>query len=79
MDALNRKRAEEMMLRVFQKRPELFLASNLPYEARFFMCAHYGNNFGQMIASNPKVRLFKINMSDELRQRASGLSGISDG
>lgn len=68
-------RAERMVTRIFQRRLDLYISSNIPYEARFYMIVRFGNAYGKVLAKNSRFANIAVTLSDELRQRIKGLSG----
>jgi radical SAM superfamily enzyme YgiQ (UPF0313 family) len=74
-DSVN-ERTLNMLKRIFERRTDYFISSNIPYEARFYLCIRYGNDFNKIISQNPRFMKMSLQMSDELNQRAMGLSKI---
>lgn len=68
------KRAGEMVKRIFEQRNDLFVSSNIPYEARFYLCIKYGNEFNKNIIKDPRFKTISLQLSDELNQRVMGLA-----
>jgi anaerobic magnesium-protoporphyrin IX monomethyl ester cyclase len=69
------KRARDILSRVFYNRPDIYVSSNIPYESRFHLCVEYGNHFAQTIALDDLLHTDAMTLSDELEQRAMGLTG----
>lgn len=67
-------RIENMMKRIFFQRPDLYVTSNLPYEARFYLCVKFGNKFSETIICNTEFDQSSYKLSNELSGRARGLS-----
>ena len=65
-------RTENMVERIFLRRKDLFVSSNIPYEARFFLCNKYGNEFNKNIINSNKNQHISFQISDELNQRSKG-------
>ena len=66
-------RVKKMLSTIFQARPDLFISSNLPYEARFYLCIKYGNLFSREIANSVVFNYNSNEISNELSARADGL------
>jgi hypothetical protein len=64
---------ETMVKRIFGKRMDLWVTSNLPYEARFYMCTEYGNKFGLELAAACEIPANDLRLSKEMTLRAKGL------
>jgi len=71
-DSINQE-TEEMVKRIFEKRRDLWLTSNIPYEARFYMCTKYGNEFGFKLAMDSGMAMDELVLSGEMMLRARGL------
>lgn len=67
---------KHLLLRIFNRRKDLLISSNIPYESRFYLINKYGNTYAKKIASDSRFdQLISSHVSDELKFRASGLKG----
>lgn len=66
-------RAVTMTNRIFQKRRDLDLSSNLPYESRFYLINKFGNNCFKDLANDDHISFREPSISSELDGRLSGL------
>lgn len=66
-------RARNITNRIFEERKDLYLSSNIPYEARFYLINKFGNNYFKDIALMVNFETITKNLSQELDGRLNGL------
>lgn len=66
-------RAKQMVTKVFLNRKDLFLSSNIPYEARFYLINRFGNNCFKEMSLTMTLPTNFDNLSSELDGRLTGL------